>query len=241
MKRGRPPKLDSFAIRAEEFTGIKGLSGKIRFVATCTRCHTSYNTYLENERHKKNPWTCSCIWRAPNTKDVREKKRIAQLSRDNTIRKKYNGGWKHTEEALKKMRGRIVSDSVRKGMSERTSARVLSGLTYSYCKSGNYTRHDGTVEFFRSSYEERRMKFLDAEPRVKTWTSKHGIKIPYEGRNYIPDFLVVTVEGDVFCEEIKGWVQNKSEFEAKRKAAEMFCVSRGWIYRVLWETDLEML
>lgn len=112
--------------------------------------------------------------------------------------------------------------------------------------SGRYrSKKTGKTERYQSSYELRRMKYLDAHPNVKTWTKNHKIRIRYkEGkkrRRYIPDFLVELNDGKKFLEEVKGYVWNRLNFARKNLAANMWCNYRGITFRIIREEDLEVL
>lgn len=114
---------------------------------------------------------------------------------------------------------------------------------------------------YRSSWELSMMLFLDKHPNVVGWSSE-GLSIPYKnpltGRwtMYIPDFLVVFVDkdGNQRCEviEIKplketptfeGRVSQQTRLvqainAAKWQAAAIYCVKRGWNFRVATEQQL---
>ena len=103
----------------------------------------------------------------------------------------------------------------------------------------------GVIEMYGSSYELRRFKALDAAPNVKSWTKRHRVMIPYvaEYRShwYIPDILVEMNDGKMFLEEVKGYVRDQVAFDAKNKAAEALCERRGWVFRILFEKDIDIV
>lgn len=94
-------------------------------------------------------------------------------------------------------------------------------------------------EFYDSLLERDYMIELEQNPAIKSWTKRHGIKIPYIflllfKRNYLPDFLVEYNDGSKEIHEGKGlpllfWDSTK----AKRKAAEEFCQEKGWKYKII--------
>ena len=113
-------------------------------------------------------------------------------------------------------------------------------------KSGKYrSSKTGKLEKYDSSYELRRMQYLDAHPLVKTWTKNHKIRIRYkEGRKrrrYIPDFLVEHTTGQKYLDEVKGYVWNRLNFARKNLAANMYCTYRGITFRIIREEDLEVV
>jgi hypothetical protein len=93
-------------------------------------------------------------------------------------------------------------------------------------------------ENYDSTLEREYMVELERDSAVKTWTKKHGIKIPYKflgfTRYYLPDFLVEYRDGGKEIHETKGlplllWLTTK----IKGKTAEEFCKERGWKYKLI--------
>jgi hypothetical protein len=92
---------------------------------------------------------------------------------------------------------------------------------------------------YDSLLERDYMIELEQDPAVKSWTKKHGIKIPYTYlglfiRNYLPDFLVEYNDGSKELHEGKGlpllfWSSTKE----KRAAAQKWCKERGMRYKVV--------
>lgn len=100
------------------------------------------------------------------------------------------------------------------------------------------------VEILDSTYEHRRAKILDASPKVISWTKNHGIRIPYKSgrkiRHYIPDFLIVMSDGRHVIEETKGYIWDPIKHGKKHLAARIYCASKGWEYRILFNLDIEI-
>src|SRR5262245_11318446 len=98
-------------------------------------------------------------------------------------------------------------------------------------------------ERYDSSYELRRFVALDDSPIVRSWTKRHGLRIPYRlakrRRRYVPDIRVEYHDGRVFLEEIKGKVWSRMEFGAKNLAALSFCVLKGMTFRILFREQLD--
>ncbi len=93
-------------------------------------------------------------------------------------------------------------------------------------------------ENYDSALEREYMVELERDPSVKSWTKKHGIRVPYKfllfTRHYLPDFLVELRDGSKEIHETKGlpfilWVTTK----LKRLSAEEFCRERGWKYKLI--------
>ncbi len=95
------------------------------------------------------------------------------------------------------------------------------------------------VATYDSLLERDYMIELEQDPAIKSWTKKHGIKIPYVylglfTRNYLPDFLVEYNDGTKELHEGKGlpllfWDSTK----AKRVAAQEWCKAHGMRYKVV--------
>lgn len=93
-------------------------------------------------------------------------------------------------------------------------------------------------EGYDSALEREYMVELERDPAVKSWTKKHGIKIPYRffgfTRHYWPDFLVEYQNGSKEIHETKGlplllWLSTK----LKGQTADEFCKSQGWKYKTI--------
>lgn len=91
-------------------------------------------------------------------------------------------------------------------------------------------------ELYDSALEREYMVELERDPAVKSWTKKHGIKIPYKlfgfVRHYLPDFLIEYKDGSKELHETKGlplllWLSTK----LKSESAEEFCKKQGWKYK----------
>jgi hypothetical protein len=98
-------------------------------------------------------------------------------------------------------------------------------------------------EDYDSELEKFYMLELEGMPGVKTWTKKHGIKIPYKlffiTHHYHPDFLVEFLDGSKELHETKGlpllfWFSTK----LKRISAEEYCQRLGWKYKIITSDKL---
>lgn len=138
------------------------------------------------------------------------------------------------------MFGRRHSESAKARMSEAKARLINEGRfpIHGTCnKKGWYTStKTGQACFFRSSWEEALMKWLDSSSDVATWEYER-LRIPYhysvENRQrwYVPDFVVTRVDG---CRQVIE-VKPKEFIEAervklKREAAEKWCLANGAIY-----------
>ncbi len=98
-------------------------------------------------------------------------------------------------------------------------------------------------ESYDSALEREYIVELERDSAVKSWTKKHGIKIPYIlfgfSRNYLPDFLVEYQDGSKELHETKGlplllWVSTK----LKSESAEEYCKRQGWKYKRITKGSL---
>jgi hypothetical protein len=126
----------------------------------------------------------------------------------------------------------------------------------------NVAKYVGNIDkiFARSSWELTVMKFFDASSAVKSWGSEEQV-IPYfspvdsKVHEYWPDFFVeyVDKEGATIKEVVEVKPRHESEEkyakserskaaliinEAKWKAANLYCESRGWRFRVITEHSI---
>jgi len=126
---------------------------------------------------------------------------------------------------------------------------------------GNYTKIT-----YRSSWEARVMTWLDKEPNVISWASEE-LAIPYispvDGKRhrYFPDFIVKVKNKDgkvsTMMIEVKPQKQSVEPTkrsrvtkqyitevmtyginQAKWKAAQEYCLDKGWQFKVLTEKEL---
>lgn len=98
-------------------------------------------------------------------------------------------------------------------------------------------------EDYDSELEKFYMLELEGMPGVRSWTKRHGIKIPYKlllvTHHYNPDFLVEFLDGSRELHETKGlpllfWLSTKF----KRISAEEYCRRLGWKYKVITNDKL---
>lgn len=118
---------------------------------------------------------------------------------------------------------------------------------------------------YRSSWEQRVMRQLDAHPQVEWWASeelpiKYLSPVDQRVHRYFPDFIVKVKRADgsstTYILEVKPLSQTTLRApkrqtrkfleeaktyavnQAKWHAAEEFCQDHGWIFRVITENDL---
>lgn len=107
-----------------------------------------------------------------------------------------------TRKHLSEVRANLIADGT---IDIKPSHYGLKGYYFS-TKMNEMFRYDSLIEYFR-------MKMLDIDDNVISWTKRHKIRIPYilngVQKNYVPDFVI----NNSIIEELKGY-----EEEAKKKA-----------------------
>jgi hypothetical protein len=127
---------------------------------------------------------------------------------------------------------------------------------------------DVTNIWARSSWENRIMHWLDSNPSIISWASEECV-VPYvdpadgRRRRYFPDFIVKSKSPDGKIKTIMIEVKPKSQVaepkvrkrvtkqyinevytyavnQAKWKAAQEYCLDRGWTFQIITEDDLGM-
>jgi hypothetical protein len=139
-----------------------------------------------------------------------------------------------------------------------------------YFKPKNPSKYLGDSQniIYRSSYEYRVMTYFDTNPNILKWGSEE-FHIPYVSpidrswHRYFPDFIIQakgkdgntkTIVIEVkpssqttppkigqkptrrYINEIATWGVN----EAKWKAAQEYCLDRGWSFQIITEKDLNI-
>jgi hypothetical protein len=120
---------------------------------------------------------------------------------------------------------------------------------------------DHTNIIYRSSWECRVMSWLDKNPDIVSWGSEELVipyKSPVDGKfhRYFPDFIVKTKNKTMIVEVkperetkepkpkkrvTKQYLQEVMTYginQSKWKAAEEYCLDRGWEFKVITEKHL---
>lgn len=247
-------KIDDVLTKFREIIGPKA-SKNDRAILECVKCEGLYSTSAQNERKKIEKWVCGrCILSKPKSNETKERMSEAALepnSRSERSRRQRGNknsffGKKHSQKTLSKMRGRKWSAEAKERFSKQRALEIANGLQTAITKGNKcWYRSIKTNQynFADSGYELVRMKFLDNQQDVKSWTKKHGIVLLWgpEQRRYIPDFFIELQDGRVILEEIKGWVQDPEEFNYKNNVAEEYCKSQNIKFQIIFKNNLEQL
>lgn len=182
----------------------------------------------DGRAHRFTSESSKAIWTEEHRSDIREK--LTGLRRTDETRKKIRmAHWnKKPKEEVEIILQRIFQKDAQFKSTER----------------GWYTSKKSNHEmFYMSSYELRRLEFLESNKDTLWFSTNHLIKIPYEFQDgqhlYIPDIYVKWSNGTETLEEIKGYVRELEKHEAKMKAAKEYCQHHGMIYSLIFEEGLE--
>lgn len=93
-------------------------------------------------------------------------------------------------------------------------------------------------ECYDSDLEKYYMVELEGMPGVKSWTKRHGLRIPYQflflKKHYLPDFLVEFNDGSKEIHETKGLpFLFLLSTKLKKISAEEYCKKMGWKYKFI--------
>lgn len=115
-----------------------------------------------------------------------------------------------------------LSDRASKNMEKRLNNS--SGNMYSRTKNGTI-EIGGKKIFVRSSWEANicsYFEFLKSKGEIKEWNYEPKtfwfLAIKRGVRSYKPDFLITDKNGDLYYEEVKGWMDAKSKTKISRMA-----------------------
>jgi hypothetical protein len=120
---------------------------------------------------------------------------------------------------------KLQSEEYRQNLSDNMSKLQSSGKlnnNYSRTKSGTIVINDKTY-FFRSSWESNiaaYFEFLKSKNEIIDWIYEPDVfwfeKIKRGVRSYKPDFKITDKNGNIYYEEVKGWMDDKSKTKLKR-------------------------
>lgn len=210
----------------------------VRDCMTCSK-RKIFKSYVTWYRSKKSmpEWKCkSCLHVGkpgrPHTEEHKKYMSEKMKNRKVTWNSKIaDSHWSKNAEARK-----IITENHSAHMASLIAAGKITPGNNKGFKYGHYVSRFGEVEYYRSSYELKRMKELDEDVTVSHWTTKHRIVIAYVvdgiNRRYIPDFKIVYNNGSVIIEEVKGYINDLRLHEAKVSAATQWAAHNGCSYTV---------
>ena len=127
--------------------------------------------------------------------------------------------------------------------SKAAVARMLSGVILLGYQRGYHTStKTGDTMFYRSSYELRFMKCLDASPDVATYVYEPFSLKVRDGKRYVPDFVVHYVDGEECLLEVKPTCfVNDVSVQEKAEAAKEYCSAHNMTFHFITLEDIETL
>jgi len=96
--------------------------------------------------------------------------------------------------------------------------------------------------YYKSTYELKMMNLLDFDPLVKLYdVEPFAIDYLYKNKphKYIPDFVVYGTDNANKIIEVKGWIRDVEQYEAKCLAAKQYVSSRNMTYEVWFLSDIK--
>jgi len=150
------------------------------------------------------------------------------------IRMKKNNPMFRKEIALK------VSKSLRNGYKEgRIKPPDLTGSRF---LRGTFTDKNGSQHQHDSSWELKRMEFLDKFLTITWKKNKRQYRVGYiyngKLRTYFPDFIIRRRGSEnIIVEEVGSWMENK---KSKIKSAKGYFAKRGIKYVVISKEELQL-
>jgi hypothetical protein len=129
-------------------------------------------------------------------------------------------------------------------MSEKKAQAIIEGRFHPYGtrnKKGTYVSKSGRTYFFKSSWEEAVMKWLDASEIVLCWDYE-PVRIPYTYDNhkrwYVPDFIISFWGGEAEMWEVKPKEFHLTERVARTTdAGKKYCAENDIVAYVLVDKE----
>lgn len=232
-------------------------------IKTCKRCNKEYEVlyrrqteycsrkcsslYQSGEEHvnygKEGPTKGMKPWTYGLTKENDE--RIAELGVkiSKTQKEQFASGIRSNAMENNPNWGKTVADRTSEQIENYSKAaikRVMTGIKGAFIK-GTYESSKAIKKkmYYRSSYEYKFMKLLDADKNVITYAYEpHYIKCS-SGKRYLPDFLVYYADGTKKIIEIKcDYTKNLKSFIDKEQAAREYCKNNNMTYEILMLNDI---
>lgn len=139
---------------------------------------------------------------------------------------------KHHSDKTKAIQSSIKCDKIASGeLVLRNFNRGIKGWYHSIKMNEDF--------YYDSFWELLKMKLLDNNSHIISWTKKHGIKIPYKNKYYVPDFLITYKDRKVI-EEVKGFENAKKKLD-KFNALVNYCIENGFQYKITEYEELNKI
>ncbi len=203
---------------------------------SCDKCNVFYKTIWSNRLKRinsgKNDLCKSCSKKGENNSQYKKnRKALCELARsfqlENPMKNKT-----HSIETRIKMSEIKTKQIANNEINIKSNNRGRKGWYLSVKNNKSF--------YFDSLLEKFRMIQLDNDVSVLEWTKNHGIRIEYMYRNIthitVPDFYIKYCNGDIFIEEVKGWVKEVEII--KKVATENYCLKNNINYRFLTQKQI---
>lgn len=146
------------------------------------------------------------------------------------------------------MYGKSHSINTKEKISTTRTAKMLNGdYNHWFCKGIYHSCKSNKDIYYKSSWEKRALEYLDNHQNVLTFIYE-PIRILYKAkyetnkRHYIPDLLITYKDGNQKLIEIKPSYFIDAEInQAKFKAAQEYCDSKGILFEVWTEKTINNL
>lgn len=219
---------------------------------SCTKTGMKYSDEVNKKKGRSGKE--NSFYGKSHSLESRKKMSEALLSRDsnymswvnsNEAKEFYKEHSKNMSSTNNPFYGKTHSKEVREKMSYIKTEQIANG-TFNplYNAVGNkgtyYSDKTSEKEIYDSELELVRMMMLDTDTNVIHWTKKHGIRIPYEYKgiikNYVPDFLISYSDNTIVIEETKGYDPKK---KLKKEALKKYCNENGFVYNWIEQNELK--
>lgn len=203
---------------------------------SCDVCGVVYKTIWSNRLKRidagKKDLCKSCSKKGTNNSQYKKNRKVlCEVARSFQIENPMKNK-NHSIEARIKMSEIKTKQIANNEINITSNNRGRKGWYYSLKNNSKF--------YFDSLLEKFRMIQLDNDVNVLEWTKNHGIRIEYIYKNLqkitVPDFYIKYCNGDVFIEEVKGWVKEVEII--KKVATENYCLKNNINYRFLTQKQI---
>lgn len=209
-----------------------------RVIVKCDECDKEFETIWSNRKKRlknlKKDLCNSCAKSGNrNSQYGKDRKELCAIARKHQNKNPMQGKV-HSASTKSKMSNIKVSQ-ISNGEFDLLSNNRSQKIWYFSIKNNASFCADSVLELFR-------MTQLDSDNKVKCWTKRHKIKVPYmlDGiKKYTtPDFLIELIDNTKVIEEIKGWVSKKELI--KKEALKKYCTENGFSFSYKTQKDLNI-
>lgn len=174
-----------------------------------------------------------------NTEETRKLKSLSAMGNKSNLGRKLSP--ESVQKRADKNRGQKRSDESRRRMSIAQAKRIINGrgqgLAKGYIKGYYFSPKAGKI-YYMSSWEQRAFQLLDQDPSVISFkTQPFRIALP-NGRNYIPDILVIYLDKLILIEIKPSGFLGMRDNPIKFQAARDYCSMNNMKFEIWTEKQL---